>query len=363
MGNGSSRQRRNESSVQSPQRMYSLPPGPVSFTPLPPYSSTQSSNFPSSPFYSGYNGPMQPPHFYPPGYHGYHPDYQTMPPPPRNYQTIQASNALPAPPPVVGSPSAQQHSTAQQQTITIHNAVNIKKNTITLFEDGKNPGFYLLSFSYDAEFPGSFNIFYFAKEDERDGSIKPWNLNAYVPVRLPFEKGTSNKFEQASGTGIYLDAFDTSLLEKEQPVEGCPLVIRAHISSGGDRADSACTPEEVGAALPKSVNSQVTQAVIERKDNGDCKVHVLRQIIWVDGVRYEVKELYGVESTAVDKNGYDEEDFGKECVICMSEHRDTAVLPCRHVCMCHDCASTFESQMNRCPICRQPVQSLMKIKV
>lgn len=240
--------------------------------------------------------------------------------------------------------------------------MNIQKNTIKLIEDAENLGFYLLAFSYDADSSGSFNIFYFAKEDWRDGSIKPWNSNAYSPVRLPFEKGSGKKFEQASGTGIYLDAFDPSLLEKEQPIEGCPLVIRAQINLRDGDPDSSNLTEDIGAALPKSVNSQITQAVIERKEGGDCKVRVLRQIIWVDGVRYELKELYGVENT-VDKSDIDEEDFGKECVICMSEPRDTAVMPCRHMCMCNGCASTFKSQMNRCPICRQPVEALLKIKI
>ena len=90
------------------------------------------------------------------------------------------------------------------------------------------------------------------------------------------------------------------------------------------------------------MNSQVTEAVILKNENGDCKVQVLRQIIWVDGVRYELKELYGVEN-AGDKSENaedDEEDFGKECVICMSETRDTAVLPCRHM-VNNDFGSSF----------------------
>jgi hypothetical protein len=89
----------------------------------------------------------------------------------------------------------------------------------------------------------------------------------------------------------------------------------------------------LGAPLPKSVNSQVTEAVILKKENGDCKVRVLRQTIWVDGARYELKELYGV-ADAGDKTENaeeDEDDFGKECVICLSETRDTAVFPCRHL--------------------------------
>ncbi|MCO5559612.1 hypothetical protein L7F22_013213 [Adiantum nelumboides] len=353
MGNGWGRPRRNESSVYGPQQMYSLPPGPVSYTSLPPYNPTR---YPP-PYYSNYNGSVAPPgpSYYPPGTHqgGRH-DYPMLPPPPGDYWQQSSS----ASPPLERSLSAPQQQSAQ--TVTIRNAVNIQKNTIKLIEDSENAGFYLLSFAYDADSPGSFNIFYFAKEDWRDGSIKPWNPNVFSPVRLTFEKGSGKKFEQASGTGIYLDAFDPSLLEKEQPVEGCPLVIRAQINVQDGQPDSSGMAEDIGAALPKSVNSQITQALIERTAGGDCKVRVLRQIIWVDGVRYELKELYGVENT-VDKSDIDEEDFGKECVICMSDPRDTAVMPCRHMCMCNGCASTFKSQMNRCPICRQPVEALLKI--
>lgn len=42
-----------------------------------------------------------------------------------------------------------------------------------------------------------------------------------------------------------------------------------------------------------------------------------------------------------------------ECVVCMSDHKDTAVLPCRHVCLCTKCAHTMRSQKQpKCPICR-----------
>lgn len=341
MGNGPSRRQRNEYSMYPPpQPTYSLPPGP--YTSIPPYH--PSTRFPP-PYYSNYNGPIaRPSQFYP----------HSLPSSTSSNYLAQSSSA--APPAVSAAPASQ------QQTVTIRNAVNIQKNTLRLIKDVE-PGFYLLAFSYDAESPGSFNVFMFAKEDNKDGSIKPCIPKAFSPVRIPFEKGIAEKFQQASGTGIYLDGFESVLLEKESSFEGCPLVVRAQINAKDYQQDSTSTAEEdIGAALPKSVNSQVTQAVIERKDDGECKVRVLRQIIWVDGVRYELKELYGVENT-VDRSEYDDEDFGKECVICMSEPRDTAVMPCRHMCMCNGCASSFRSQMNRCPICRQPMESLLKIKV
>ena len=53
----------------------------------------------------------------------------------------------------------------------------------------------------------------------------------------------------------------------------------------------------------------------------------------------------------------------RECVICMSEPRDTTVLPCRHMCMCSECAKVLRLQSNKCPICRTSIESLLQIKI
>ncbi|CAI5473009.1 unnamed protein product [Closterium sp. Yama58-4] len=152
-----------------------------------------------------------------------------------------------------------------------------------------------------------------------------------------------------------------------------------------------------GAPLPPSVQSQMTYAVFEKaavartekegegeaaegdkgKGVGELPglfvVRPVKQKIWVDGTSYEVQEIYGIEqcgraNTGKGKKGEEgeeEEDevAGKECVICMSAPRDTTVLPCRHMCMCADCAKVLRYQTNKCPICRQPVQSLLEIRV
>lgn len=68
---------------------------------------------------------------------------------------------------------------------------------------------------------------------------------------------------------------------------------------------------------------------------------------------YEVQELYGLRPEV-------EVDGGRECIICMSEPRDTVVLPCRHICFCSHCANIMRTQCEKCPICRQRVASLLQ---
>ena len=82
--------------------------------------------------------------------------------------------------------------------------------------------------------------------------------------------------------------------------------------------------------------AQTTYATLQPVEGG-WAVRVQKQKIWVDSVVYELFEIYGVENCST---GNTEEDAsqGKECVVCLSEPRDTTVLPCRHMCMCSGCA-------------------------
>ena len=47
----------------------------------------------------------------------------------------------------------------------------------------------------------------------------------------------------------------------------------------------------------------------------------------------------------------------------MTEPRDTTVLPCRHMCMCSECAKVLRVNSEKCPICRTPIEQLLQIKI
>ena len=65
-------------------------------------------------------------------------------------------------------------------------------------------------------------------------------------------------------------------------------------------------------------------------------------------------DIFGIESDPNQQN---------ECVICMTDPRDTLVLPCRHMCLCRQCAELLKFESVKCPICRGPVRSLVVVDI
>ena len=244
-----------------------------------------------------------------------------------------------------------------QKAVTIRNDVNLKKESLKLEPDPDNPGRFLVSFTFDATVSGRITVIFFAKETEQC-VLTATKEDTLPPITMDFEKGLGQKFQQPPGSGIDLSLFEDAELFKAATLETdvYPLAVKA---------EAAVTSEGEESVEEESKNAQITQAVYE-KDKGEVKIRVVKQILWVNGTRYELQEIYGIGNTVGggdDDEGDDGDDQGKECVICLSEPRDTTVLPCRHMCMCSGCAKVLRFQTNRCPICRQPVERLLEIQV
>ncbi|KAK3087412.1 hypothetical protein FSP39_005565 [Pinctada imbricata] len=115
------------------------------------------------------------------------------------------------------------------------------------------------------------------------------------------------------------------------------------------------------------VHNHITYAIIERSSaDGGYIIKPLKQKQFVDGTLYLLQEIYGIENKQVDRSKLDPdddvEDSGAECVICMSDMRDTLILPCRHLCLCATCAESLRYQASSCPICRSPFRALLQIR-
>nr|GMC50951.1 probable E3 ubiquitin-protein ligase LOG2 [Ipomoea batatas]GMD39051.1 probable E3 ubiquitin-protein ligase LOG2 [Ipomoea batatas] len=341
----------------SSRRRHPPPPPPPQQQPQPEISANQYVFAAATPYPSQYPNPNPPPYYqYPP--------YYPPPPPPSRPLPMSApfdhphrldpshadwiSGRYPCRPMIPQPAPYVEH----QKAVTIRNDVNLKKETLRLEPDNANPGKSLVAFTFDATVAGSMTVIFFAKEGE-DCCLTPMKESVLPPVTVHFQKGLAQKFRQPPGTGIDLSAFEEAELS-EGETDVYPLAIKAEASV--DTQNESVD----GNAVSGSMNSQITQAVFE-KEKGKYHIRVVKQILWVNGMRYELQEIYGIGNSI--EGDVDGNDPGKDCVICLSEPRDTTVLPCRHMCMCSGCAKLLRYQTNRCPICRQPVERLLEIKV
>eukprot|EP00112_Aurelia_sp_Birch-Aquarium-sp1_P018218 Seg432.1 transcript_id=Seg432.1/GoldUCD/mRNA.D3Y31 product="E3 ubiquitin-protein ligase RNF26" protein_id=Seg432.1/GoldUCD/D3Y31 len=52
------------------------------------------------------------------------------------------------------------------------------------------------------------------------------------------------------------------------------------------------------------------------------------------------------------------------CIVCQDNDRTTVLLPCKHLCLCHDCAVTLKRSAHRlrkCPLCRHQIENTLKV--
>ncbi|XP_072753507.1 E3 ubiquitin ligase Rnf157 isoform X1 [Anoplolepis gracilipes] len=268
---------------------------------------------------------------------------------------------FPYPPPQAGDP-----------TKTLKSLVNIRKESLRLVRNmdqtstssqyhnvkhygdidiDKKPNRFNIEFVFDCDVRCAITIYYFCTEEISTKGV------AYIP-RDPsmnsetyhYKKGANQLFSQTS------HIFDPTLYTEEDLMynadrEIIPIAIH-------------CVAEE-GSDDPKQ--SHTTIAVVEKHSDGTYVLKALKQKIYVDGLCYLLQEIYGIENKNTENSkqqGSDEdtEDNGAECVICMSDVRDTLILPCRHLCLCNSCADSLRYQANNCPICRAPFRALLQIK-
>lgn len=155
---------------------------------------------------------------------------------------------------------------------------------------------------------------FFAREG-KECNLTATKEDLFPSTTVSFPKGVGQKFKQACGTGIDFSVLSEAELVEANESEVYHVAVKAEASEDNPESE---TP-----------NRQLTHAVLE-KDKGEYKARVVKQILWVNGNKYVLQEIYGIGNT-VDVNGEDGNETGKECVICLTEPRDTTVLPCRHM--------------------------------
>lgn len=277
------------------------------------------------------------------------PQTQTLP-----YFTDDQFNAMlfnGYPPPLPQAPPPVVHSAR-----TVRNDVNVKRDSITLEKSsGGDANTFYLRFAFDGSRPCSVSVYVAATETTNERNVttrlKPKREDGVSKLAF-FDKGVKQTYSQAESkeAGIDLSKYSASDLEYKAAAPNVyPLVI---LLQARDDVGSGDVAGQIDLPDPNTVQSQLTYASISRHADGSASVKVLKQKIQVLGAAYELQAIYGMGE---DGTGDD------ACVVCLSAPKNTTVLPCRHMCLCRDCAEELRLQTNKCPICRAPVSSLLKI--
>ena len=105
--------------------------------------------------------------------------------------------------------------------------------------------------------------------------------------------------------------------------------------------------------------AMMSYATFSKDGNGTINgAHINKQVVLINGLPFEIKSIYGMtqqdDDAAVGEQAVadDSGDPEAECLICLSERKDTLIMPCGHFCVCSDCGKNLQQRKHTCPICR-----------
>ncbi|XP_022252119.1 E3 ubiquitin-protein ligase MGRN1-like [Limulus polyphemus] len=247
---------------------------------------------------------------------------------------------------------------ACEATRPLRSLINIRKESLRFVkppEDAdertrKSTTSYNIEFTFDSDVRCAITIYYFCTEEvtaqgyfckPRDPTM---NSETYH-----YKCGVNQQFVQVSHTFDPSKYTEDDLNCRFEDEIFLPVVVQ-------------CVAEEG----EEPYQSHTLIAVVEKYSDNTYSLKPLKQKLFVDGLCYLMQEIYGIENKSVnhskEANEDEIEDNGSECVICMSDSRDTLILPCRHLCLCNSCADSLRYQANNCPICRSPFRALLQIR-
>jgi hypothetical protein len=234
-----------------------------------------------------------------------------------------------------GQPSVQ---VTAPSAVAIRPDALILKDTVTLTETVPGSGMYSLGFEFIAKFNCSVSVYQFAEARQTPNAAVSFyvDTNLYPqPIAYTFGPTARSRFP-ANAVTINMRHYPVPLYEFKN-MKNYPLVLDI-------------TPQYPDPRPPQSH----TTYLMYKSQGQNWHTIVVRQVFTFNGVPNLLQDLFGIES----------QEGSSECVVCLTDKKDVAIIPCRHVCLCANCAELMVSrQTAKCPICRGPVQSYMRLQV
>eukprot|EP01063_Lacrimia_lanifica_P016003 TRINITY_DN22631_c0_g1_i1.p2 TRINITY_DN22631_c0_g1~~TRINITY_DN22631_c0_g1_i1.p2 ORF type:complete len:377 (+),score=123.28 TRINITY_DN22631_c0_g1_i1:120-1250(+) len=266
----------------------------------------------------------------------------------------------PQEPPVVQAPEVQ-------ATKTIRNKAALDKASVKCVRS--DDGTCRLLFSVASEVAGVAKVHTRCTETLREG-VLTHVVDGGAEAEAAFEAA------EAETTAVVLEAPGAGIAAGAQ-VEGhtYPVVVSLWYKvefADGELDQAALTYYSIGEDRVVTAEEAEGDA---RLTAGEllCELKLERETLWAGKELYLLEPIYGM--TADDKPPSPSgntaavpsdlaqlvDDTGDNtCVVCMTDDKDTMVMPCRHMCLCFECAQELRKATNKCPICRTAITGLLK---
>jgi hypothetical protein len=191
-----------------------------------------------------------------------------------------------------------------------------------------------ITFKFDSLQSGSISIYFFAAESiNAKGATECYYIDTQrypSPITKQFNEG----LDQDCGELLEYDLNKYSLQE---------LTFN----------DNKTYPMIIELRNQESSNIIESTYVKFRLSGTQWQAEVIKQKLTYGSDVFNLNEIFG-------HIGNQEETA--ECVVCLTNLKETVVVPCDHMCLCNECANIMRSHYDsRCPMCRTSVQSLMHI--
>ncbi|EGG23820.1 hypothetical protein DFA_05956 [Cavenderia fasciculata] len=245
-------------------------------------------------------------------------------------------------------------STTTTTTTTTAKVINTTASKSTSLEPIViTEGIYNIKFKFDSEEPCVIDIYLLAHEADESDTINECNTHLGP---FHFSRGLDQSFSLSNSEYIDVSKFSTKdlttfAIEKVQ----YPLIITLKTVSYLEDPSSSSSSTST-TSTQKIIRCQYSYLTLLACDDYTYDVKALKQKNFIDSkTSYITHDIYGYHSNSNETPGNDDD---KLCLTCMSEERDTLLIPCRHFYLCANCAREIKG---RCPLCRSIVGSILKV--
>lgn len=253
---------------------------------------------------------------------------------------------------------------------TLRSFINIQRDSIKLVKaNGSNERF-RLQFTFDSDLPCQFTIFLRISDSVEVCSLK---------------KHSSEAGEAASSVFKYGAGCEQHFTEEEYVIRPSDLLDEGYDPTNGHNTiPLAILMETDNLGAPETQQqAMLSLCTLDNFGEDNYSIKIIKQKLLAGGMELLLQELYGLENKqkprgeeeeeeeaevgggedgGKDSDSEGEDDLGAECVICITDIKDTLLLPCRHLCLCSSCAANLRFQASNCPICRAPFRALLQIR-